>query len=81
MELQTFVSSLTRRAAAATVPDQELRGQVVQKARELKLPVDEDNVHVNHMPDGLHIDVRYLVPINLPGYSVNLHFYPGAGSH
>ena len=27
-------------------------------------------------PDTLRIDVRYMVPVNLPGYTVDLHFYP-----
>jgi hypothetical protein len=28
----------------------------------------------------MRIDVRYQVRVDLPGYTVNLHFYPGAGS-
>ena len=39
-----------------------------------------DNVHVEHLPDGIRIDVRYFVRVSLPGYTVDLHFYPGAGS-
>jgi hypothetical protein len=28
----------------------------------------------------VRIDVRYFVRVTLPGYTVDLHFYPGAGS-
>ncbi len=53
---------------------------VLTKAIELDLPVKADNVQINHLPDGLRIDVRYFVRVNFPGYTVDLHFYPGAGS-
>ncbi len=53
---------------------------VLEKARQLRLPVAEDNVHITHTGQELHVDVRYFVRVNLPGYTVDLHFYPGAGS-
>ena len=28
----------------------------------------------------IRIDIRYFVTVDVPGYTVNLHFYPGAGS-
>jgi hypothetical protein len=28
----------------------------------------------------VHIEVRYAVRVDLPFYTVDLHFYPGAGS-
>lgn len=80
LELQSFVSALTRRADAQTTSDPVLRSRVLDKAHALHLPVMEENVHILHAPEGLHIDVRYFVRIDLPGYTVDLHFYPGAGS-
>ena len=53
---------------------------MVAKANALNLPVTDDNVHIEHLPEGLRIDVRYFVRVTLPGYTVDLHFYPGAGS-
>ena len=50
---------------------------VLDKAHQLNLPVAEDNVHILRSADGLHIDVRYFVRVDLPGYTVDLHFYPG----
>jgi hypothetical protein len=80
LELQNYVSEMTHGAATGTPSDDVLRTRVVERAHQLRLPVVDDDVHINHLPEGLHIDVRYMVSVNLPGYTVNLHFYPGAGS-
>jgi hypothetical protein len=80
VELQKYVSGLTRTVDNTQKSDDLLRTWVLDKAHELKLPVAEDNVHILRSADGLHIDVRYFVRVDLPGYTVDLHFYPGAGS-
>jgi hypothetical protein len=80
LELQNYVSDVTQSADNRSKSDDLLRTYVLTKARQLSLPVSEDNVHVVHSADGLRIDVRYFVRVNLPGYTVDLHFYPGAGS-
>ena len=80
LKLQNYVEEMTRRAAIQNQPDDGLRRDVLNRARELDLPVKEDNVHIIRSPEGLRIDVRYFVRVTLPGYTVDLHFYPGAGS-
>ena len=80
LELQNFVSEITRRVENQTKADDVLRTWVVDKAHQLDLPIAEDEVHVTHPLDGVRIDIRYFVKVDLPGYTVNLHFYPGAGS-
>lgn len=80
LQLQSFVSALTQAASNSPSPDEALRTRILDKARSLNLPVTADDVHIIHTPDGLRIDVRYFVTVNLPGYTVSLHFYPGAGS-
>jgi hypothetical protein len=79
-QLQGFVSEITRRVENQTKSDDLLRTWVVEKARQLELPVTEDEVHVTHPLDGMRIDIRYFIKVDIPGYTVNLHFYPGAGS-
>ncbi len=80
LKLQSFVADITRSADSRTQPDDALRQSILTKAIELDLPVKADNVHIDRTPDNLRIDVRYFVRVNLPGYTVDLHFYPGAGS-
>jgi hypothetical protein len=82
LELQNFVSQMTRSEAAQTQSDDTIRAMVLEKAQSLQLPVAADNVHILHAADQKlqRIDVRYFVQVNLPLYTVTLHFYPGAGS-
>jgi hypothetical protein len=80
LELQNYVSDVTHSADSRSRSDDLLRTYVLDKARQLNLPVADDNVHIVRSQDDLRIDVRYFVRVNLPGYTVDLHFYPGAGS-
>lgn len=80
LKLQTFVSETARRVENQTQSDDLLKQMVLAKAHQLDLPVAEDNVHITHSQAGVHIDVRYFVNVSFPGYTVRLHFYPGAGS-
>jgi hypothetical protein len=82
LDLQNYVSGLTRGDAAQPVSDAGLRERIVEKAKQLDVPVSADNVRITRAADGKleHIDVRYFVDVNLPGYTVKLHFYPGAAS-
>ena len=80
LKLQTYVEEITHRVDSQNQPDDALRQNVLNKAHELDLPVKADNVHILRSPDKLRVDVRYFVRVTLPGYTVDLHFYPGAGS-
>jgi hypothetical protein len=76
---QEFVSAAAQRVENHTKSDDLLREWVVEKAASLDLPVKADNVRIKRSADGLRIEVRYAVRVDLPGYTVNLHFYPRAG--
>ncbi len=88
VQLQSFVAAIPQRVAdqtqAGTPPsDDLLRTWVIDKARQLNLPVSAGDVHIFRSPKDAaleRIDVRYFVRVDFPGYTVNLHFYPGAGS-
>lgn len=80
LELQRFVEETTQRVENQTKSDDLLRTWVLEKAATLELPVRADNVHIKRSADGMRIDVRYVVRVSLPFYTVDLHFYPGAGS-
>ena len=78
-QLQRFVSATTQRVENKTKSDDLLRTWIVDKAAALDLPVKANDVHIERSEQGLRIDIRYAVRVDLPGYTVNLHFYPGAG--
>ena len=80
LELQQFVADVTRRADAAASSDEILRAWVLDKANDLDLPVTADNVLIQRAGGAVRMEVRYVVRVDLPLYTVNLHFYPGAGS-
>ena len=88
LKLQNYVATLPQRVekqttAGAPPSDDLLRTWVIDKANQLDLPVKAGDVHIFRSPKDARverIDVKYLVRVDLPGYTVNLHFYPGAGS-
>jgi hypothetical protein len=82
LDLQSYVSGLSHDESARLRPDEAIRTQIVEKAHALGLPVTDGNVHITRGADGKleHIDVHYFVDVSLPGYTVKLHFYPGAAS-
>jgi hypothetical protein len=80
LKLQNYVDGITHSVGNERKSDDALRALVLDKARQLALPVAEDNVHIFRSAEGMRIDVRYAVTIHAPLYTVDLHFYPGAGS-
>jgi hypothetical protein len=80
LQLQRYVSDLTQNVENTQKSDDLLRTLVLDKAHGLNLPVAADNVQIRRAADSMKIDVRYFVRVDLPGYTVDLHFYPGAGS-
>jgi hypothetical protein len=80
LELQNFVSDVAARPDSRAKSDDLLRTWVLDKAHELDLPVRPDNIRIEHTADRMRIEVRYFVRVDFPGYTVDLHFYPGAGS-
>lgn len=77
-QFQRFVSATTKSVENQTKSDDLLRDWVLDKAASLNLPVKADDVRIKRWPEGMQIEVRYAVRVDLPGYTVNLHFFPGA---
>lgn len=80
LKLQNYVDGLTQNVGSERQADEILRERVLEKARQLGLPVTADNVRIYRTGDGVRIDVQYAVTVSAPLYRVNIHFYPGAGS-
>jgi hypothetical protein len=78
-ELQDYIRQVVIHATAGQRPTAEaLRNNVVAKARDLELPVQNDNVKVVVTSSRVTIDLDYVAPIDLKVYTLNLHFHPSA---
>jgi hypothetical protein len=77
-ELQRYLAALSHDPATGKRPVDLVRALVVDKAAGLGLPVHTADVHVTRAGDVVKIEVLYVVHIDLPVYTVDLHFRPGA---
>ena len=63
--------------------DEEFRNQVVRKAREYDIQLAPEQVTVVRNGEGfqatMYLAADYTVPLNLPGFSFQLHFKPESG--
>jgi len=64
---------LTQRATADIV-----RGRVLEKARELELPIDADQIDVQASSASVTVNLDYTVPVDLKVYTIHLHFTSSA---
>jgi hypothetical protein len=78
-KLQRYLDALAGDPAISTTTPDAVRDKIVKQAESLGLPVHSDDVRVSRVDGALRIEVLYIVKINLPIYSVDLHFRPGAG--
>ena len=78
-KLQQYVNDLAADPSLASQPPETVRANIVSKAAALGLPVHNSDVRVTNPRNGLKIEVLYVVHVDLPGYSVDLHFRPAAG--
>ena len=76
VKLQRYVS------AAVYVPEPAgvVQARILNKAAQLGLPVLAGNVKVARVGNGLKVDIVYIVRVDFPLYSVDLHFHPAASS-
>ncbi len=79
-ELQSYVNALVEDSSTSQRPPEVVRTAVLNKAAALGLPVSSDDIHVDISEGAVKIEVLYRVEVNLAGYSIDLHFRPGAGA-
>jgi len=64
--------------------DEEVRTNVLRKAKEHDLPIDAKQVRVQRIStpglSAVYVEADYTVPVNLPGYSFDMHFNPTSGN-
>lgn len=54
--------------------DKAIVGNIMNKAKQLDLPVKESDIRVNRTPNYIRVEVKYTVPVEFPGYTYNWSF-------
>ncbi len=72
-ELASFslVRNPSRRAAS---PSETLQAEILKKAQEMELPIDKDDVKVHMSDEHVEVEISYVLPISLPGYTYDYRF-------
>ena len=78
-KLQSYLNGLSEDASTAAVPPAVLEARVMDKASSLGIPLHTGDVTVERHSANLHIRALYVVRVDLPLYTVDLHFRPEAG--
>jgi hypothetical protein len=68
IQLQNFIRETT------PASDQELQQAILSRGRALNLDVAPDHIQIHHSSAGGAVDVRYVIRVTLPLYTVDLHF-------
>lgn len=76
---QNYLEQKAFDTATAAQTDVMVRTDVLDQAARLGLPVSGDQVRVVKSATATYIEVRYFVRVDMPLYTVDLHFRPGAG--
>ena len=75
MRFQRFLDD----AVEQTQSPEVLRAEIVNRAAQMGLPVRAGDVKVSKNGNRLRVDIIYIIRVDLPLYTVDLHFHPAAG--
>ena len=75
------IETLSRRAGSARdATEEDIRKKLLEEAERLDLPVRKEDIHIRLNYKRLKVEVKYAVPIEMPGYTYRLrceHMYEG----
>ena len=80
LEFQRFLETASAESNTQAQEEDAVRAAALNKAALLGLPVRFDNVKVTPAGEHFAIQVNYVVRVDLPLYTVDLHFRPSAGA-
>jgi len=72
-EMYDYMDEVARSTGVNTTAE-EVKKAILQRAADLKLPVNKDQVSVVREGDRLKMRAEYTVPLEFPGYTYNWHF-------
>jgi hypothetical protein len=60
--------------------DDQIRDDIFKEISDLGIPAHRDSIRIDNVDGALRISLDYNVPVDLPGYHLNLHFHPQGDS-
>ena len=72
-ELYDYMDELAKFSAARTPPD-ELEKQIIDRARQLDIPLERKDIRVERNGDRIFMELEYTLPVEFPGYTYQWHF-------
>ena len=79
-QLQDAVESLARTATYSPMTEADIRKNLIQRARDAGVVLEERQVFVRKARGSVDIEVQYAVPVDLLVRQVELSFKPSAGN-
>ena len=79
-KLADYIRDLAMHASMQKASGAEIQAEVLRYARNLGLPVADNEVYVTRTEDTVQIRVDYKVPVSFGIFTWNLHFTPSAES-
>ena len=78
-ELQDYMITESRFATYSRKPDEQIRETIFKKASDLDIDwIKREDIKVETSQGRVKIYIDYTVPVELPGYTLNLNFKPVA---
>ena len=74
MRFQSFLDDLVEHPQAPEI----MQAAAVNRAAQLGLPVKTGDVRVSRQGRGVRVEILYVVRVEFPLYTVDLHFHPSA---
>jgi hypothetical protein len=75
-QLEDKMKSEARYAVSQKWTDDQIRDEIYLEMKKLGIPSTRDDIHIENVDGTIHISLDYNVPVDLPGYHLNLHFHP-----
>jgi len=73
-EFKSEMKQVVARAAARSIPDENIRKDMIQTAEKNKIVLKSEDIQIRHMAGQIVITVKYIIPINFLVATYNLTF-------
>ncbi|HEX9943982.1 MAG TPA: hypothetical protein VGG03_18375 [Thermoanaerobaculia bacterium] len=72
-ELYDYLDEIAKFGAARR-PAEDIEKDIMERAKQLDIPLQKKDVKVERTRDRIYIELEYTVPVEFPGYTYQWHF-------